>query len=421
MNCMSQIVVKEAKDVKRIKNEVAALQKAKSVQVKKTDEGFALYASLSPADLQQLLDIYSNETIIINESAHCSHKSEQTLHSITEDYLRHVLKLPSELCAQLCSNLPKRWSIYTPMVLLNAGSYDTEIWQKILLENNMDAYFNAIRPLFQENVTHFAVNKPIIKEDIMRRPFNLLPLHGDFGALPTHHTCTSPTQQDLDLGFWCHTIQNKIYQTWAPCYTMFSRGNIREKRRLLVDFPRLDGTHVVDLYAGIGYFSLSYLANGATLFCWEINRWSVEGLLRGLKMNKHKYHLVQEHEELTGNVFQTLVENGVKAFVFFESNEYASRRLSKLNTLSVSHINLGLLPTLKSSWPIALEIAQKSSICSIIHIHENVHCNQFESLILEVAHYFSGTVSLEKVKTFAPDVWHVVVDVKQGAQKDTQV
>ena len=64
-------------------------------------------------------------------------------------------------------------------------------------------------------------------------------------------------------------------QTWAPKHTMFSRGNIKEKARVLNLAkqptaglePGLENTDpeartmAVDLYAGIGYFTFSYAAS----------------------------------------------------------------------------------------------------------------------------------------------------------------
>ncbi|RKP31484.1 hypothetical protein METBISCDRAFT_10729, partial [Metschnikowia bicuspidata] len=317
--------------------------------------------------------------------------------------------LSPAVCSELGADLPKKWSVYPPMVLFGAGAYESSAWRKIIAGNDMSGYFSAISPLFQGNVTHFAVNKPIVEEDVMRRPFNLIALHGDFGLETTLQTYSCPSDNDLRSGLWCSTVQNKIYQTWAPRYTMFSRGNIREKTRLL-QYKNLDGLMAVDLYAGIGYFSLSYLANGATLFCWEINRWSVEGFIRGLAKNKHKYRLILPSETVSRDEILDDIKDGVRAFVFFESNANAASRLSSLHSPPIAHINLGLLPTLRPSWPIANKLAERSAIDTMVHVHENVHCDCFEALTEEVSEVFDGPAALEKVKTFAPDVWHVVVD-----------
>ncbi|KAF8001159.1 hypothetical protein HF325_004948 [Metschnikowia pulcherrima] len=106
---------------------------------------------------------------------------------------------------------------------------------------------------------------------------------------------------------------------------------------------------------------------------------------------------------------------GVKAFVFHESNEKAPKRLAQLRIDEISHINLGLLPSLKPSWPMARDFSNTKGVKTIVHVHENAHIDTFSELIDEIEKVFSGNVlHLEKVKTFAPDIWHVVVDVAVG-------
>lgn len=406
---MSQLLIKDAQNVKKIKNAVSELQNyGSAVQVVKHDSHFVILTEVDPETLRNNLSEFQDAVVI--EAAEIPQIETQTIESITIAWLKDS-NVPQGRISQLCSTLPKKWSIYTPMVLFGPGTYDSEPWELLMKEKNLSEYFKALVPLFPGHITHFAVNKPIIEEDIMRRPFNLVPLHGDFGSEPTAQSYSSPTLEDLNLGFWCHTIQNKIYQTWAPRYTMFSRGNIKEKKRLL-QYKNLTNLVVVDFYAGIGYFSLSYLANGATLFCWEINRWSIEGFLRGLQKNGHKYRLITENEKLSAKDILVDMEAGIKAFVFHESNERALDRLTGLESLAIAHINLGLLPSLKQSWPIARQLTKQSVIDTIVHVHENVHIKEFGKLAAEVSETFGGSPSIEKVKTFAPDVWHVVVDCK---------
>lgn len=100
---------------------------------------------------------------------------------------------------------------------------------------------------------------------------------------------------------------------------------------------------MVDLYAGIGYFTFSYLTKGArALFAFELNPWSVEGLKRGLKANG--FHKI-------GN-----------CHVYQESNEMCIQRLTEFQAqhpdfrLRIRHINLGLLPSSRQGWPLAIKL-----------------------------------------------------------------
>lgn len=363
-----------------------------------------IYTTASPQVIgtyleEFLADVTIEEFETIEDAA-----PKQTLHSIVKQFL-------SSENADLLYKLPKKWSVYPPMVLFGSGTFDSPEWTNYFAEHDLKPLFSRLQAVFP-GITHFAVNKPIIEADIMRRPFNLVPLHGDFGSEPTDSLYAHPSQEDLKKAFWCTALQNGIFQTWAPRYTMFSRGNIKEKKRLIDNYTKLDTKVVLDLYAGIGYFTLSYLANGATLFCWEVNPWSIDGLVRGLARNGHKYKLIAENEVLGAKEYKLLVDSGVKAFVYHESNEHAPRRIQDLQTtLPIAHVNLGLLPTLKPSWPIVNRVARFSSSDFSAHVHENVHKNEFEDLTSAVASAMGGqVVHLEKVKTFAPDVWHVVID-----------
>ncbi|OBA19647.1 hypothetical protein METBIDRAFT_45721 [Metschnikowia bicuspidata var. bicuspidata NRRL YB-4993] len=313
----------------------------------------------------------------------------------------------------LIQKTPRKWSVYPPMVLFNTGSFDSDLWLETFdTLINKNEFFRYMQTALPGTVTHFAINKPIIEEDAMRRPFNIVPLWGDFGPDPTPQLFAEPFAPDLEKAFWCTVFQNGIHQTWAPRYTMFSRGNIKEKKRILDNYRHLEGTTVLDLYAGIGYFTLSYLANGATVFCWEINPWSIEGLVRGLQKNGHMYKVFRSGQVVTQGEINDFVARGYRAFVFHESNECATQRLAAWELAAISHVNLGLLPSLKPSWPIARFASTGSKEPTIVHVHENVHKDQFTTLVEEVQDCFAGTVThLEKVKTFAPDVWHVVVDV----------
>ncbi|EXJ94085.1 hypothetical protein A1O1_02478 [Capronia coronata CBS 617.96] len=190
------------------------------------------------------------------------------------------------------------------------------------------------------------------KQNVLRSPSGLVPVYGDWGKiLPrswshgsglgcepcsanedrSRKIITNPSQQNFQEAFWTSTSQHKgITQCWAPLYTMFSRGNISEKARILGVVPKatvqsqsaskpqpdsqspaetfsgtvtqpqstfpgltdaefgepLSSIDVVDFYVGIGYFAFCYLARGVRrVWGWDINPWSIEGLRRGCEKN----------------------------------------------------------------------------------------------------------------------------------------
>lgn len=352
----------------------------------------------------------------------------------------------SETISTLLLEAPKRWSVYRPMVLLPNGSFETLAWQNLLssLEDSDKAnlwstilYFISIKD-GTDALTHLAVNSGIPfsedtgtgQENILRSPSVLKILHGDFG--PSLSSAANPTAQDFDDAFWVRTKQNGILQIWAPRYTMFSRGNIKEKARLLAfhetsadkDSINVHKSSAVDLYAGIGYFVFSYARLGLRVWCWEINPWSVEGLRRGAIENGWSIKVVKGEEKR----METAYYYDEQIVVFEEGNEFAAERIQKLRSLEnadgigeVRHVNCGFLPSSEPSWNTALCILDERK-GGWLHLHENVAVGD----IARRKHEVEETVKIwdktpgvrhisvqhvEQVKTFAPGVWHCVFDV----------
>ncbi|KAI0432659.1 S-adenosyl-L-methionine-dependent methyltransferase [Xylaria sp. FL1042] len=224
-------------------------------------------------------------------------------------------------------------------------------------------------------------------ENILRSPSGLRMLYGDFGPSTLSASSSASeegslepggvTEEDFARAFWVSTRQNGITQTWAPRWTMFSRGNVKEKARIL-DFHEPEnstsattvatsttaikslnqqasdlshrripaeqrlGALAVDLYAGIGYFAFCYAARGFRVLCWELNPWSVEGLRRGAEANGWSVRVVrptsgfgdkpdtEEDEE----VLRDVLAGNETIVVFLEDNALAASRIRKLDELT---------------------------------------------------------------------------------------
>lgn len=353
----------------------------------------------------------------------------------------------------LVAEAPKRWVTYEPMVLLPSGSFTSPRWKETLAELSDECRDDLWRRVLHrigsktaEKTTHLAANDGIPPtvtaaqaheqhdhENILRSPVGLRILHGDFGpdAVPSRGL----SDGDFDAALWASTKQNGIHQTWAPRWTMFSRGNVKEKARLLAfherhpsrDAPR--GAWAVDLYAGIGYFVFSYARLGLRVLCWELNPWSVEGLRRGARANGWSVRVVQTEEDLARPT-RDLVSgdgDGVDIVVFLEDNQHAARRVQELRShglgLPVAHVNCGLLPRSDGSWEAARDILLGGGREGWAHLHENVGARDVERRRHEIQDLFDGldrrdgagptaeVEHVELVKTFAPDVWHCVFDV----------
>ncbi|KAK1730563.1 tRNA wybutosine-synthesizing protein [Colletotrichum acutatum] len=367
-----------------------------------------------------------------------------------------------ELEILLNQHTPKRFTVYEPMLLLPSGSFNKGSWPSIL--NHQDIREDEIHRLWEAilrdvsktgstTLTHLAVNEgiPLQKdtdseslaveesENILRTPSGLKILHGDFG--PSNNPA-NPSPQDFEGAFWVSTKQNGIHQTWAPRWTMFSRGNIKEKTRLLdfhsqagpdTTFPRhqepasaLKNYWAVDMYAGIGYFTFSYAKLGLKLLCWELNPWSVEALRRGAVANGWRVKVIQG-KDLPLPAAQ-LLTGDEQITIFLQDNQQAGLRIADMRALGtvvdILHVNGGLLPTSEPTWRPSWDITAPCENDCWLHLHENVGVHEIEARRAQIQRLYDGwaettngrgraaTVEhVELVKTYAPDVWHCVFDV----------
>ncbi|PKY03637.1 hypothetical protein P168DRAFT_270034 [Aspergillus campestris IBT 28561] len=367
----------------------------------------------------------------------------------------------------LSSSLPKRFTAYEPLLLLPANAFSIpapwgSLYQDLDAQQRHQLYESLAAAFSHMGVTHIAINAPIAPTDTqghenrMRSPVGLIPLHGDFGPPPSGDgEEAQPSELDFQHALWVRTVQNHgIVQIWAPLYTMFSRGNITEKARILGAFEGLDegslagqevgDVAVVDMYAGIGYFVFSYLKKGVRrVWGWEINGWSVEGLRRGCVENGWGCRVVAVRDGALNVSVQELVESlddQTRVVIFHGDNKHAARILSDVQRAteatrpgewnSIRHVNLGLLPTSRAAWDNACSMvdAQRGGW---LHVHENIDIQEVEQkkqeFTTELQRIRSQAINspaiaecrhVEFVKTYAPGVMHCVFDVRLSSPSD---
>ncbi|XP_054647270.1 tRNA wybutosine-synthesizing protein 2 homolog [Dunckerocampus dactyliophorus] len=212
-------------------------------------------------------------------------------------------------------------------------------------------------------------------------------------------------------------VDNGITYEFDVTKCMFSAGNITEKLRVAGFDCR--GETVVDLYAGIGYFTLPYLvhAGAAHVHACEWNPNAVEALHKNLAING-------VHDRCT-------VHPG-------------DNRQVQLCSVA-DRVNLGLIPSSEDGWPVACRLLKKTT-GGILHIHQNVKspsagqitddtghgahgkradrevwrawaadaANCIGSLLKELTctEWRTTIQHIEHVKSYAPHVHHVVLDLE---------
>ncbi|NWS25463.1 TYW2 protein, partial [Polioptila caerulea] len=228
------------------------------------------------------------------------------------DELRRLLA--ASWAEELERDVPHSWQRHGDLVLLGEDSFRAAPWARLgsALWDTVAAALGARR----------VARRGRVMPDGMRTPSVTL-LLGQHG--------------------WVEHVDNGIRYTFDVTKCMFSPGNITEKLRV-ASLP-CSGEVLVDLYAGIGYFTLPFLVHAGAAFvhACEWNSHAVEALHR------------------------TLVLNGVRDRCHIHSGD--SRQLQLRDV--ADRVNLGLLPSSEQGWPVACRVLKKDT-GGVLHIHHNV-------------------------------------------------
>ncbi|KAG0005099.1 tRNA methyltransferase tyw3 [Entomortierella chlamydospora] len=262
---------------------------------------------------------------------------------------------------------------------------------------------------------------------------------------PGNADTTAPTKENFSQAYWAETCQNHVWYRWAPMFTMFSAGNITEKERVAKSRPIFDarGKTVVDLYAGIGYFALVYLvhAGAKTVHACEWNPWSVQGLLQGAIKNEISYKVYhggatgfadqnskdQRNEQSFEHGHVSRPSHGKKPKEYGQLVVYPGDNSQWIGFFEnqAHHINLGLIPSAEPGWVLGVRaLCPKEG--GYLHVHHNIRVGEeetFKSYLLKSLHELFANWKqdsswslnirhMENVKSFAPMVFHYVVDVE---------
>ena len=181
-------------------------------------------------------------------------------------------------------------------------------------------------------------------------------------------------------------LENGILYDFDVTKVMFASGNVDERERM----KSLDctGETVVDMFAGIGYFTLpiAKFANPARVIACEKNPDSYGFLVKNIELNG-----------VGDKVTPVLGDNRDLDY----GKGFADRIL------------MGYVQTTSEFLPKALEMIRPGGI---LHYHDTFYINEYEDRLREIFdRNCPGRYSIEgirEVKSFAPSVSHYVADVR---------
>ena len=181
-------------------------------------------------------------------------------------------------------------------------------------------------------------------------------------------------------------LENGILYDFDVTKVMFASGNVDERERMkMFDCT---GETVVDMFAGIGYFTLpiAKYANPERVIACEKNPDSYGFLVKNIELN-----------DVKDKVTPVLGDNRDLDY----GKEFADRIL------------MGYVQTTSEFIPKALEMIKPGGI---LHYHDTFYINEYEERLHEIFdRYCPGRYRIEgirEVKSFAPSVSHYVADIR---------
>ncbi len=262
----------------------------------------------------------------------------------------------------LLEALPKRWERFADVALLQRGAFAGDEWAALVGPELWRAVAAALKV---ERVGRIG---EIVGE---RRESSVELLLGDDD--------------------WVVRRENGVDYGYRFSQCMFSAGNVNERRRM-GEVGRA-GEIVVDLFCGIGYYSLPLLLSDvAHVHCCEWNPNAVAALEWGLEGNG-----VEE-----------------KCTIHAGDNRVTAPKLKGVT----DRVVLGLLPTAEGGYDLAVDCLKESG--GTLHIHgvapaENHHSwvEQTIEKFTDLAPQFTISESARvRVKSYAPHWDHLVLDLE---------
>ena len=269
-----------------------------------------------------------------------------------------------QLIEELIEDLPNRWERFDDVAILPLNAFSNPKWNLVSKET------------LWENVS--------IAMDVKR-----LFRKGEISGEHRKSSAELLHGNRLDVERIEHGV-NFVYRI-TEC--MFSQGNLNERKRM-GDLD-LSNEEILDLYAGIGYYTLPMLVRGnakhVTATEWNPN--AIRDLRKGLARNK----VTERCKVLEGD----------------------NRSHGNLLDARFDRVILGLLPQAWDGFETAIRAIRP--IGGILHVHGVASTKNpeewEEEVIMRLSQFNRSVTKIEafKIKSYAPYWEHRVLDVKIGS------
>ncbi|XP_076818440.1 tRNA wybutosine-synthesizing protein 2 homolog isoform X1 [Clavelina lepadiformis] len=237
----------------------------------------------------------------------------------------------------LLADLPKKWEKHGDLILFSHTSFSNPAWKNL----DQNEFWTCVAEVFK--VKRIA-KQHVICPDGVRTPTVVLVLGKET---------------------WVTHIDNKIRYSFDVTKCMFSSGNITEKIRM--SKLKCKDEIVVDMFAGIGYFTIPLLVHGKAKFVHACE-WNPNAV-QALRCNLHDNKVADRCQIYEG-----------------DNREVCPKGVA-------DRVLLGLIPTAKDSYHAACQ-AVNSETGGILHIHCNVTssgitCNDISEADFSLYNYYN--------------------------------
>jgi tRNA wybutosine-synthesizing protein 2 len=184
-------------------------------------------------------------------------------------------------------------------------------------------------------------------------------------------------------------FENGVWFCYDAGKIMFAKGNVSERGRL----PKIvkNGEVIVDMFVGIGYFSLPIAKKikNVKIYGIDLNEDSIYWLKKAVKKNKLS-NIEIIHEDSKEEI-EKLIEKGIMA----------------------DRVLMGYLPPPEEFIPSAMKILKKGGM---IHYDALIRTDHIEEDLENIKKLFEATgrkvkiINPQKVKSYRPKVDHYVID-----------